>query len=115
MSSELQPESKSSTRWTPLLPLAELPTDGEGRTVELEGFRLAVFHFDGEVRVLDDECPHAGASLGAGVCVSGEVTCPWHGWHFRLSDGENTDGLEERVAVFASRVNPEGIVEVALG
>jgi len=114
MSSEELPLFESLTRWTPLLPLTDLPTDGEGRTVELDGLRLAVFHLDGKVHVLDDECPHAGASLGSGICVSGEVTCPWHGWHFRLGDGENTDGLPDKVAVFAARVSPEGVVEAAL-
>ena len=105
----------NATRWTPLMPLADLPTDGEGATVEKDGHRLAVFHVDGAVHVLDDECPHAGASLGAGVCVDGDVTCPWHGWHFRLTDGKNTDGLPDDVAAYAARVNDEGIVEVALG
>lgn len=114
MSSEHASTAEGAVRWVPLMPLAELPTDGAGATIETEGHRLAVFHVEGAVHVLDDECPHAGASLGAGVCADGDVTCPWHGWHFRLSDGENTDGLPERVAAYAARVNGEGVVEVAL-
>ena len=114
MNSQPSESPELSAQWTALLPLADLPTDGTGATVEVPGYRLAVFHVDGELRVLDDECPHAGASLGAGVCLDGDVTCPWHGWHFRLSDGSNTDGLSERVAVHPARVNDAGVVEATL-
>lgn len=115
MSSESPGTAGRDLTWTPLVPLADLPTDGGGATIERDGFRVAVFHLDGVVHVLDDECPHAGASLGAGVCVDGDVTCPWHGWHFRLNDGANTDGLPERVGVHPVRVTEAGVVEAALG
>lgn len=82
----------------------DLPTDGTGRCVELGGRRYAVFHHAGRVHVLDDACPHMGASLGDGVLSRGEVTCPWHGWHFDLASGCNADGLEARVAVHPARV-----------
>ena len=39
------------------------------------------------VHALDDACPHAGAPLSEGVLDEGAVTCTWHGWSFRLTDG----------------------------
>jgi nitrite reductase (NADH) small subunit len=101
-------------RWVPLIAHADLPKDGAGVTVELEDRRLAVFALEEGVHVIDDECPHQGASLGAGIVLDGEVTCPWHGWHFRLSDGRNTDGMASCVAVFDARISASGWVEAAL-
>lgn len=92
----------------------ELPIDGTGRVIEIAGHRLAVFWIDGAPRVLDDECPHEGASLGDGVVIDGDVTCPWHGWHFSVASGANTDGLAACVRVHPARVREDGVVEVEL-
>ncbi|MEM7518953.1 MAG: Rieske 2Fe-2S domain-containing protein, partial [Planctomycetota bacterium] len=78
------------------------------------GRRVALFLIDGEPHALDDECPHQGASLGDGVIAGGDVTCPWHGWHFDPCSGKSTDGLDESVELFPARVDEEGWVEVAL-
>ena len=76
----------------PLVRADELPRDGTGRVVEVAGQRLAVFWIDGAPHVIDDECPHEGGSLGQGVVLAGDVTCPWHGSRFRMSDGGVVNG-----------------------
>jgi len=106
-------EAPNEHDWIELLPLKELPTDGTGLAMEVEGRQLAVFHHEGAVRVLDGVCPHQGALLGDGVISRGEVTCPFHGWHFDLVTGESGDGLEECVSVHRARVSRTGMVEVA--
>ena len=103
----------AENEWTELLPLADLPTDGTGRALEVAGRQLAVFHHAGAVRILDGVCPHQGALLGDGMISRGEVTCPFHGWHFNLVTGESGDGLEECVAVHETRVSETGMGEVA--
>lgn len=100
--------------WRALIDASELPDDGGGCVVEIEGHRLAVFQIDGRPHVVDDECPHEGASLGAGVVIDGEVTCPWHGWHFALADGRNTDGLAACVRVHPARRREDGTIEAQL-
>ncbi len=92
----------------------DLPTDGGGITVEVCGTAFAVFRVDDHVHVVADSCPHEGASLGCGVISRGDVTCPWHGWHFDLEDGSSSDGLSERIEVFPARVNASGEVEAML-
>lgn len=92
--------------------LGELPTDGTGLSLAVVGHQVAVFLIDGEVHALDDSCPHLGGSLGLGVVKDGDVTCPWHGFHFCLSTGKSTDGLDERVRVRPTRQR-DGYVEVA--
>lgn len=62
-------------------------TEGEGRTVEAGGKLIAVFLIQGQYRAIDDVCPHMGASLSSGYVEDGVVTCSWHAWRFRLTDG----------------------------
>jgi nitrite reductase/ring-hydroxylating ferredoxin subunit len=93
---------------------AELPDDGCGLTFEIGSRRVALFRHEGRVHAIDDQCPHQGASLGMGIALAGEVTCPWHAWHFDLTTGQNTDGLAACVAVFPLRVGASGTLEVGL-
>lgn len=44
---------------------------------------------DGRVHALHDRCPHRGVKLSEGTEeFPDHVSCPYHGWTFRLSDGE---------------------------
>ena len=110
---ESRPRTEPVT-WHATLPLAELPTDGTGRTVEVAGRRIALFRHEGRVHALDDACPHQGASLGDGVLSGGDVPCPFHAWHFDLCSGRNTDTIDACVEVFPARVGTGGVVEVGL-
>jgi len=56
----------------------------------------------GTVHALHDRCPHRGVNLSLGTEeFPGTVTCPYHAWTFRLSDGELvaaiTDGPDSPV------------------
>lgn len=76
--------------WTSLCDLDELE-DGHGKYVEIGGFHLAVFLNGGEVSVLDNTCPHAGASMASGWVEAGCAVCPRHFWAFRLDNGQLRD------------------------
>ena len=57
---------------------------------------------DGVVKALHDRCPHRGVALSGGkVEFPGTISCPYHGWTYRLSDGELcaviTDGPDSRM------------------
>ena len=89
--------------------------EGEGRTVEANDRLVALFMFEGKYHAIDDICPHAGASLGAGCIDQGDperdgpeacatVICPLHGWRFRLTDGKWADNPNLGVDVFETRV-----------
>jgi nitrite reductase/ring-hydroxylating ferredoxin subunit len=93
----------------------DLPADSSGLGFEVAGRQVAVFLHEGDVHAVDDQCPHAGGSLSAGVIRRGEVTCPWHSFHFDLCTGLNADGLALRILVHRARVREDGTVEVALG
>lgn len=50
--------------------------------------QIALFQTSGRVFAVDNRCPHEGYPLAQGTidqnCV---LTCNWHNWKFRLSDG----------------------------
>ncbi len=57
---------------------------------------------EGIVRALHDRCLHRGVKLSQGaVQFPGTISCPYHGWTYRLSDGELvaaiTDGPDSRI------------------
>jgi len=60
---------------------------GSGLRADI-GRILAIFEVDGEVLAVDDECPHARASLSEGYVDGDVVECPWHLSKFRISTGE---------------------------
>src|SRR5262245_5220837 len=78
--------------------------DGEAAAVELGRFTIALFREGGQFYALDDHCPHMGASLSGGYVKDGVVTCPWHAWRFRLSDGAWADAPRVKTRCFAVRV-----------
>ncbi|HZT83620.1 MAG TPA: nitrite reductase small subunit NirD [Gemmataceae bacterium] len=90
---------------------AEDVPEGEGRTVEAGGKLIAVFRDGGNFYALDDMCPHMGASLAGGHVEAGVVTCPWHAWRFRLSDGAWKDNPRLKIGCYPVRVE-NGEVQV---
>jgi nitrite reductase (NADH) small subunit/3-phenylpropionate/trans-cinnamate dioxygenase ferredoxin subunit len=92
--------------------VGEIP-EGEGRAFAINGKVVAVFNDRGAYRAIDDQCPHAGASLAAGSLVEGTVVCAWHGWRFHLADGSWADYRKVRIGTYAVQVIGEEIqVEV---
>ena len=64
----------------------EIPA-GQGRTVEVEGKKIAVFNINGNLHAIDDTCVHRGGPLGQGQLDGSVVTCPWHSWRFDVTTG----------------------------
>jgi nitrite reductase (NADH) small subunit/3-phenylpropionate/trans-cinnamate dioxygenase ferredoxin subunit len=77
---------------------------GEGKLVELGGKLIAIFFVNGEYFAIDDVCPHMGGSLSEGAVEQGIVTCPWHGWRFRLADGAWADSPRIKIGSYPVRV-----------
>ena len=78
--------------------------DGQGKAVEVGNKLVAVFCVDGRYCAIDDVCPHMGASLSTGTVENGIVTCPWHGWRFRLADGAWADNPRIKIGSYAVQV-----------
>lgn len=72
--------------------LADIPP-GEGRTFEMGGQRIAVFHTRaGAIFATAAECPHKGGPLADGMLSSSTVTCPLHERVYDLANGSELTG-----------------------
>jgi nitrite reductase (NADH) small subunit/3-phenylpropionate/trans-cinnamate dioxygenase ferredoxin subunit len=65
---------------------------------------VAVFRIKDQYHAIDDLCPHMGASLSGGYVEDGIVTCPWHYWRFRLSDGAWADNPRVKTGCYRVQV-----------
>lgn len=78
--------------------------EGEARTVQVANKLIAVFCQSGKYYAIDDTCPHMGASLAEGHVENGIVTCCWHAWRFRLTDGTWADNPRLKIGAYPVRV-----------
>lgn len=83
----------------------------EGRSVLVDAFgrKVAIFRVDGQLRAIDDVCPHRGGPLSDGDVEDGYVLCPLHAWAFSLETGEMRGNASCRVPVYEVR-EAEGVV-----
>lgn len=75
------------------------------------GERIAVFRDAGMIGALTNLCAHQHGPLGEGRIIDGCVTCPWHGYQYRLEDGCAPAPFTEKLATYRVRIR-DGMVEV---
>ena len=78
--------------------------EGEGITVQVGNKLVALFREQGHYFAIDDVCPHMGASLSGGYVENDIVTCPWHAWRFRVTDGTWADNPRIKIGCYPVRV-----------
>ena len=65
------------------------------------------------VHALDHACPHEGYGLTQGALDGEVLTCAWHNWKFRVTDGSCVLG-QEAVRVHDVDIDDDGAVRVVL-
>ena len=73
--------------------IADIP-DGQGKLWRHGDKRIALFRTAAGVYAADNRCPHQGYALTDGDIRADVLTCAWHNWKFRLTDGKCTFGGE---------------------
>ncbi len=92
------------------LALTDIP-EGTMRMVNVDGRRLCIVHTSSGIHALDNACPHEGYGLTTGTLVGELVTCAWHNWKFRVTDGRCVQG-EENVTVHNVETAADGSLAV---
>jgi nitrite reductase (NADH) small subunit len=93
--------------------LAQIPR-GEGRTFDVLGERVAVFHTRaGEVFALQADCPHRIGPLADGLVGGTTVICPLHERAFDLRTGAGI-GHQDCVKPYSVRMGDDGTVVIML-
>ena len=72
---------------------ADIP-EGQGKLWRHGDKRIALFRTAAGVYAADNRCPHEGYALKDGDIRGDVLTCAWHNWKFRLSDGRCVFGGE---------------------
>ncbi len=62
--------------------------DNGRKVVEAEGLSIGVFCVDGAWHALQNSCLHRGGPVCKGPLEDGILTCPWHGYQYKLATGE---------------------------
>lgn len=62
---------------------------GGSKVVETDVGNMAFFNVNGSFFATSNTCLHKGGPLGEGSLIGPVVSCPWHGWEYNISTGEN--------------------------
>ncbi len=102
----------SSSGWITVGPPLSIPDKGARIVSAPGGERIAVFRDGDQIGALTNLCAHQNGPLGEGRIIDGCVTCPWHGYQYRLSDGCAPAPFTEKLVTYNVRLGEKGKVEV---
>ncbi len=106
-----QGEAPDRDGWIVVGPPRIIP-DKRARIVSAPGGeRIAVFRDGNQVGAVSNLCAHQNGPLGEGRIIDGCITCPWHGYQYRLVDGCAPPPFTERLATYRVRLR-DGVIEV---
>ena len=98
-------EARLAADWVDVAPPAEF-RDGFAKIVCLSnGERVAVFRQGDTLSAISNACAHQNGPLGEGRILDGCVTCPWHGFQYRVTDGRSPKPFTEKVPTYRLRLN----------
>ena len=101
MSRKKQSQQKAGTN-SSLLMVAKIGEvqAGKRKVVLVNGTEIALFNINGEFYAINNRCPHAEFSLGAGLISEDMVICPGHAWTFKLKTGECITKKSQPVKIY---------------
>ncbi len=67
------------------------------------GERVAIFRNGATLSAVNNVCAHQNGPLGEGRVIDDCVTCPWHGFQYRLADGCAPSPFTEKIATYRLR------------
>ena len=90
--------------WVVAGPVAAIAED-HGMVVHLDDAEpVAIFRHQGHLSAVTNLCAHQNGPLGEGRVVDGCITCPWHGFQYRLADGRAPEPFTEKLATYRLKV-----------
>ncbi len=99
-----RPTAMPTDDWVDAGPLAAI-ADGRGVIVPLApGVSAAIFRDGAHLSAISNHCAHQNGPLGEGRVIDGCITCPWHGYQYRLTDGCAPAPFTEKLATYNLRL-----------
>ncbi|TMI99928.1 MAG: Rieske 2Fe-2S domain-containing protein [Alphaproteobacteria bacterium] len=97
--------------WIAVGPPDSIPDQRARIVAAPNGERIAVFRDGNQIGALTNVCAHQNGPIGEGRIIDGCVTCPWHGYEYRLEDGRAPPPFTEKLATYRVRLR-DGVIEV---
>ena len=97
--------------WLAVGPPRSIPDKGARIVTVSGGERIAVYRDGQQIGALTNLCAHQNGPIGEGRIIDGLVTCPWHGYQYRLKDGCAPPPFTEKLVTYRVRIR-NGVVEV---
>ena len=97
--------------WLAVGPPHSIPDGAAIIVVAGNGERIAIFRDGATVGAVTNLCAHQNGPLGEGRIIDGCITCPWHGYQYRLADGCAPAPFTEKLATYRLRFK-DGIIEI---
>lgn len=94
--------------WVEVGTLAELP-DGAVVVREVAGRELLLWRRGEQLACYDNACAHMGMALDSGTVEGSTITCPYHGFAYRLDTGECLTVPEVQLATHAVKLVGERV------
>ncbi|HZV80544.1 MAG TPA: Rieske (2Fe-2S) protein [Geobacteraceae bacterium] len=89
--------------------VSEVPNFGK-KAVTVNGQELLLVNIKGQIFACENECPHQGSPLQAGIVKDGHLSCPRHGYRFDLKTGACMDHPEFTLKVFPLQLQGDEIM-----
>lgn len=65
---------------------------GQRKLVRAKGHNVALFNLNGTIYAINNVCPHSTGPLVEGHLFGTQITCPWHGARFDITNGQCLNG-----------------------
>lgn len=83
---------------------------GQAKQVQAGGRKIAIVNVAGRFHAVNDECPHFGGPMALGKVDGAKLSCPWHGWTFDVTTGENVHSPILALKCFEVKVEGDEIL-----
>lgn len=92
--------------WYALFASNEIKKDNHPYKLTRFGLKLVIWrNSKGEIRVMQDKCPHRSAQISLGKIINDQIICPFHGFNFDGKDGHCSHAPEFNAPIPKLRVN----------
>jgi nitrite reductase/ring-hydroxylating ferredoxin subunit len=89
--------------------LSEVPNFGK-KLVEVNGQQILLINQKGTIYAVENECPHQGSPLQAGIIKEDYISCPRHGYRFQLDTGACNAMPEFALKVYPVTIQGEDVL-----
>lgn len=106
----MERDANPTSNWVALCPRSAAPEANKVAEFETNGVAVCLANIDGELRALDNWCPHRRGPLGQGWVEGNAVVCPWHSWVFDTETGVAHPPDRARVDVFPVKIEDDQVL-----